>query len=90
MSTVSKQLSFIFDLLLDLDDNTRFDEEVSEYIKVIETNNTDYSAILTCNREGEKLIRKKLGDLGVSFTLIETTWFPEDKVGNFKLLDLLT
>jgi hypothetical protein len=81
------KLDYAFDALLDLEE-TRFDETVKEYIKVIETNRRNCSAFVTANREGVKLIKKRFKELNTSITVIETSWYEEDNMGDFKLLDI--
>ena len=84
---MANKLDYAFEVLLDLDD-CRFDETVEEYIKVIETNERAYSAFVIANREGVELIKKRFKEINTSVTIIETTWYEEDNMGNFKLLDI--
>lgn len=84
---MANKLDYAFDVLLDLEE-TRFDETVVEYIKVIKTDRRACSAFITANREGVELIKKRFKELNTSVTVVETTWYEEDNVGNFKLLDI--
>lgn len=84
---MANKLEYAFEALLDLEE-TRFDETVVEYIRVIEIDRRACSAFVTANREGVELIKKRFKELDTSVTVVETTWYAEDDVGNFKLLDI--
>lgn len=84
---MSHKLGHIFDILLELDE-CRFDESVTEYIKIHEIDRRNCSAFLTANKEGVELVKKRFKELNTSVTITETSWFTEVNVGNFKLLDI--
>ena len=76
-----------FDYLLDLD-SLRTDDSVKEYCKVIDLNETEYSAIINANKEAISLIKKKLSSLRLNYQLIEIAEYPEDRIGQYKILDI--
>lgn len=86
---MSKLKSFFY-YLVELED-TRDDTIVAEYVKVVEIDKLDFSAGVVANKEGVKLIKDKLKELGLTYNLVQIADYAANTCCNaayFKILDI--